>query len=309
MLFKSVIKCIASKKHYIEEGQLEVPVFKDGETSPHFKTSVRGKRIYILCSPNTPLKREQLMLTIDAAKRASACEIIPILPYFPYARQDKKDQYRGPIGAKVFAESLEQRGASSLITFDLHADQIVGFFNIPVIHLRGKYLFFDYVVHQSDYDLVLCSPDAGGLKRVKKMRDLVYKRYPAVKLPFISLDKSRPKANQVGEDIEVLGDVKDKKVIIIDDMIDTAGTLTKAADLFTERGAKSVRAFCTHAVLSRQAYDRIKYSNLTELIVTDTIPLKDECDKIRVLSVASLFGDIIQKVVTNESISKHFIIS
>ncbi len=166
VLFEGILDIIAYKKHHIEEGIVELPVFNDGETSPHFRTSVRGKRVYILSSANTPLKREQLMLSIDAAKRASASEIIPILPYFPYARQDKKDQYRGPIGAKVMAESLEQRGASSIITFDLHADQIVGFFNIPVIHLRGKYLFYDFVFESSDSNTVLCSPDAGGLMKV-----------------------------------------------------------------------------------------------------------------------------------------------
>ena len=141
-LFEGILDNIAFKKHHIEEGVVGLPVFNDGETSPYFKTSVRGKRVYILSSANTPLKREQLMLSIDAAKRASASEIIPIMPYFPYCRSDKKDQYRGPIGAKVMTESLEQRGASTVITFDLHADQIVGFFNIPVIHLRGKYLFY-----------------------------------------------------------------------------------------------------------------------------------------------------------------------
>jgi ribose-phosphate pyrophosphokinase len=302
-LFKSVIKCITSKKHSIEEGILDVPVFNDGETSPNFKTSVRGKRIYILTSANTPLKREQLMLTIDSAKRASACEIIPILPYMPYARQDKKDQYRGPIGAKVIAESLEQRGASSIITFDLHANQIVGFFNIPVIHLKGKYLFYDYILHNADENLVLCSPDAGGLKRVKKVRDLVYKRQPTVKLPFISLDKTRPKANEIGE-IEVLGDVKDKDVIIIDDMVDTFGTADKSINALIDAGALTVKIMATHGVLSGPAFDRINNNhNLTELIISDSITHNKSNNKIKVISTSNMIVDAILSINDDSSIN------
>ena len=305
VLFEGILDIIAYKKHHIEEGIVELPVFNDGETSPHFRTSVRGKRVYILSSANTPLKREQLMLSIDAAKRASASEIIPILPYFPYARQDKKDQYRGPIGAKVMAESLEQRGASSIITFDLHADQIVGFFNIPVIHLRGKYLFYDFVFESSDSNTVLCSPDAGGLKRVKKFRDLIYKRNEGIKMPFISLDKTRPNAGEIGE-IEVLGNVEGKNVLVIDDMCDTGGTLIKGCEALIEGGALSVRALVTHGVLSKDARDKIANSVIKEFICSDSLVDVNTDDdmggKLTVISTAEEITNAILSINSDDSI-------
>lgn len=300
-LFYAIIKNIAFKRHYIEEGILNVPVFNDGETSPHFKTSVRGKRVYILCSPNTPLKIIQLLLSIDAAKRASASEIIPIIPYFPYARQDKKDQYRGPIGARVMAEMLEERGSTSIITFDLHSDQIVGFFKIPVIHLRGKYLFHDYILKISNSNTVLCSPDAGGLKRVKKVRDLLYERNSAVKLPFISLDKTRDKPNEVGE-IEVLGNVEGKNVLIIDDMIDTFGTGAKSVEALLNAGALSVSMIVTHGVLSNPAIERINNSNLTKLIISDSIEHTNLSNKIEIITTSDMISKAILSINNDDSI-------
>jgi ribose-phosphate pyrophosphokinase len=272
-LFKGILKELKLKNNRVEKGKVEIPVFSDGETCPHFRTSVRGKRVYILTSPNTPLKIMQLVLAIDAAKRASAVEIIPIIPYFPYARQDKRDQRRGPIGARVMAEMIEGRGATSLITFDLHSDQIEGFFKIPVIHLRGKYLFHDYIVKTSNANTVLCSPDAGGLKRVKKVRDLIHKRNPNIKLPFVSVDKSRPSANSVGE-VEILGEVDGKDVLIIDDMCDTGNTLIKSADALLEAGALSVRVLVTHGVLSGDSHIHIAASNIKEFICSDSLTIK-----------------------------------
>lgn len=309
-LLKKIIDVMASKRHAIEKGVIELPVFYDGETSPHFLTSVRGKRIYILSSPDTPLKREQLILAIDAARRASACEIIPIIPYFPYARQDKKDQYRGPIGAKVMAETLQERGASSIITFDLHADQIVGFFNIPVIHLKGKYLFYKCVLELSSPKMILCSPDAGGLKRVKKFRDLIYERHNEVKLPIMSLDKSRPNPNEVGE-IEVLGNVQGKDVLIIDDMCDTGGTLIKGCDALLKAGALSVRVLVTHGVLSEGAGTKIANSSIKEFICSDSLVdykhVYNMDGKKRIISTAGEIANAIVSINSDDSIYKQII--
>lgn len=300
-LITGIIKSISDKRHNIEKGKIEIPVFKDGETSPHFRSSLRGKRVYLLSSPNTPLKREQLLLSIDAARRASASEIIPILPYFPYARQDKKDQYRGPIGARVMAEMIEQRGASSIITFDLHSDQIVGFFKIPVIHLSGKYLFYNYILKNSDSNTVLCSPDAGGLKRVKKVRDLIYKRNNDIKIPFVSLDKTRPVANKVGE-IEVLGNVEGKNVLVIDDMIDTFGTGGKSVDALLEAGALSVSMIVTHGVLSERAIERINNSKLSKLIISDSIEHTNLSYKIEIISTSNMISEAILSINNDFSI-------
>ena len=306
-LYNGIVKSILSKRHYIEEGKIDTPIFNDGETSPHFKSSVRGKRVYILSSPNTPIKREQLYLTIDAARRASAIEIIPIIPYMPYARQDKKDQYRGPIGARVFAEILEGRGATSIITFDLHSSQIVGFFKIPVNHLSGKYLFYDYILKTCNSNSVLCSPDAGGLKRVKKIRDLILKRHSSVKIPFISLDKTRSKANEVGE-IEVLGDVKGRNVLIIDDMVDTGGTIIKGADALLKSGAHSVRVLVTHAVLSGDASDRLRDSNIDEFICSDSLidvdAKNDMNGKLTVITTCDEIANAILSINSDDSLYK-----
>jgi ribose-phosphate pyrophosphokinase len=306
-LYDGIINVLSKNRHEIVKGVVSIPVFADGETCPHFKTSVRGKRVYILTSPSTPLKIMQLMLAMDALKRASALEITPIIPYFPYARQDKRDQRRGPIGARVMAEMIEGRGATSVITFDLHADQIEGFFTIPVIHLRGKYLFHDYIVKNSNTNTVLCSPDAGGLKRVKKVRDLIYKRNENKKMSFVSLDKTRHQANNVDK-MEVLGDVKGKDVIMIDDMTDTANTLIKGADALLEAGALSVKAIVTHAILSGDANINIAASQIKEFICSDSLSIGGYAStlngKLTIISTADDLANAIISINNDGSISR-----
>jgi ribose-phosphate pyrophosphokinase len=263
-------------------GEIHSQIFSDGEINTDFITSVRGKRVYIVSSPNNSDKLIQLNMAIDAAKRAAAKEIIPIVPYFPYARQDKKDQTRGPIGAKVVAEMIENRGATSIITFDLHADQIQGFFNIPVTHMEGKFLFdtkINEMYDKSDGNLVLCSPDAGGTKRVKSVRDRMREKYD-IDIPMVMIDKTRTKANEVDEMV-LIGDVDGKDIVIIDDMADTCGTLIKASENLLEKGAKSVRSIVTHGVLSGPALERLYVAiqdprspnTLNEFICSDTLPL------------------------------------
>lgn len=260
----------------ISFGKSNPQLFSDGEVCIDYLDSVRGKRVYILCSPNNSDKIMQLNFAIDAAKRAAAKEIIPILPYFPYARQDKKDQTRGPIGAKVIAEMLENRGATQVITFDLHADQIQGFFNIPVTHMEGKYLFDSHIYNlhiNGGNDVVLCAPDAGGTKRVKHFRDQIKNRY-RVDLPMVMIDKTRKEANIV-DSMVLIGDVKNKHVVIIDDMCDTAGTLVKACDELLLNGAKHVTAIVTHGVLSGPALERIYKSKLSGFICSDSLPINE----------------------------------
>lgn len=278
-------------------GELRNQRFSDNELCVDFTDSVRGKRVYILSSPNTSDEIMKLNLAIDAAKRGAASEIIPILPYFPYARQDKKDQSRGPIGAKVIAEMLEQRGATSVITFDLHADQIQGFFNIPVTHIEGKNVFDDYIVNNLvDADTVLCGPDAGSGKRVKRMQKQIQNHHNVL-LNYVMMDKTRTEANKVDEMV-IIGDVKGKNVIILDDLIDTAGTLCKAADVLIEAGAKSVNAVISHGVLSGPAFERIGKCSLKSLIISDSliVPMGSGVDwengykKIKVISVANQIG-------------------
>ena len=273
-----------SEYEYLSLGELNIQKFSDNELCVDFTDSVRGKRVYILTSPNTSDKIMKLNLAIDAAKRAAASEIIPILPYFPYARQDKKDQSRGPIGAKIIAEMLEQRGATSVITFDLHADQIQGFFNIPVTHIEGKNVFDEYInqlcgfnnavkkdIHATNTKFILCGPDAGSGKRVKRMQKQLQAKHN-LSLNYVMLDKTRTEANKVDEMV-IIGDVRDKSVIILDDMVDTAGTLCKAAETLIEAGANEVRAIIGHGVLSGPAYERIGQSKLKELIISDSLQL------------------------------------
>jgi ribose-phosphate pyrophosphokinase len=268
---------IWSPNNKIVMGSLNTQKFSDGELCVDFGDSVRGKSVYILSSPNTSDEIMKLNLAIDAAKRGAAKEIIPILPYFPYARQDKKDQSRGPIGAKVMAEMIEQRGATSIITYDLHADQIQGFFNIPVTHLEGKNVFDEYISLVTTQDTILCGPDAGSGKRVKRMKDQLLKRY-GMSLNYVMMDKTRKAANTIDEMV-IIGDVTGKDVIILDDMIDTAGTLCKAADVLIKNGAKSVRAIISHGVLSGPALERIGGSKLTELIISDSLEAPDYMGK------------------------------
>lgn len=257
--------------------------FSDGELCVDFQNSIRGKRVYILSSPTESDEIIKMALALDAAKRAAAKEIIMILPYYPYARQDKKDQDRGSIGAKVIAKMIEGNGATGLITYDLHADQIQGYFDIPLTHLEGKNVFDSYIASIYDEDTILCGPDAGSGKRVKRMKDVIEKEHGIVMDPYVILDKTRKKANEIG-DMFVIGDVVGKNVIIIDDMVDTAGTLCKAAEVLLESGAKSVRAVISHGVLSGPAIERINNSVLTELVVSDSLEIPKN-DKIKVISV------------------------
>lgn len=291
-----------AKGYGIPLGDVKLTRFSDGEFQPSFEETVRGQDVFIIQSTMPPSDNLfELLLMVDAAKRASARKIIAVIPYFGFARQDRKDKPRVAIGAKLVANMLMAAGVDRLMTMDLHADQIQGFFEVPVDHLYASTIFFPELEKLNNGNLIMAAPDAGGAKRANS-----YAKKLNTSLAICH--KQRKKANEVAE-MTVIGDVAGKDVIIIDDMCDTAGTLTKAADLFMEKGAKSVRAFCTHAVLSGPAFERIEKSRLTELIVTDTIPLKQKSDKIRVLSVADLFSDVIRRMVNNQSISSHFIIS
>lgn len=264
--------------------------FSDGEISLNYETSVRGKRVYLLSSPRTSDDIIYLNLAVNAAKLDGAKEIIPILPYHPYSRQDKKDYMRGPIGAKVFATTLETLGTTMVITFDLHADQIQAFYNIPIIHIEGKDVFDNYISNIFKENTILASPDASGVKRVKRMVDVLkYKK--GIDVNYITIDKTRTKANEV-DNMIIIGDVKEKDIIIIDDMVDTAGTLCKAANLLIEDGANSVNAVISHGVLSGLAFERISESKLSSLIISDSL----DCDlsiiknKIKTISVAEQIG-------------------
>ena len=283
-----------------ELGQVSIIEFSDGEFQPSFEETVRGSRVFIIGStfqPDTNLM--ELLLLCDAAKRASAKHITVVMPYFGWARQDRKDKSRVPIGAKLIANLLRSAGATRIMTMDLHADQIQGFFEMPVDHLFVSSLFVPHIQQQNMDTLTIGSPDVGGSKRANNY---------AKKLgcEMVICYKERKKANVV-ENMKVIGDVKDRNVILVDDLIDTAGTLTKAADMLMEEGAKSVRAYCTHPVLSGIAYERIEDSQLTELVVSDSIPLKKESPKIKVISVAEHFARVMWNVHHHESISSHFI--
>ncbi len=289
-------------KYGVSLGDVNVMEFSDGEFQPSFEETVRGQDIFIVQSTMPPSDNLfEMLLMVDAARRASARKIIAVVPYFGFARQDRKDKPRVAIGAKLIANMLMAAGVDRIMTMDLHADQIQGFFEVPVDHLFASTIFFPEMEKLDNGNLIMAAPDAGGAKRANSYAK-------KLNTGLAICHKHRKKANEVAE-MTVIGDVEGKDVILIDDMCDTAGTLTKAADLFIERGAKSVRAFCTHAVLSGPAYERIINSKLTELIVTDTIPLKQQCDKIRVLTVADLFSDVIRRMVNNQSISSHFVIS
>ena len=291
-----------AESYGVSLGNVKVLEFSDGEFQPSFEETVRGQDVFIVQSTMPPSDNLfELLLMVDAAKRASARKIITVIPYFGFARQDRKDKPRVAIGAKLVANMLMAAGVDRLITMDLHADQIQGFFEFPVDHLFASTIFYPEIEKLNTGNLIMAAPDAGGAKRANS-----YAKKLDVGLALCH--KQRQKANEVAT-MTVIGDVTGKDVVLVDDMCDTAGTLTKAADLFMEKGAKSVRAFCTHAVLSGPAYDRINESNITELIVTDTIPLKQKSDKIRVISSADLFSDVIRRLVNNQSISSHFIIS
>ncbi len=313
-LLEEVKKQCLIKELDVPFGVVNHQIFSDGEINVDFATSVRGKRVYLLTSPNSSDYILQLNMAIDAAKRAAANEIIPILPYFPYARQDKKDQARGAIGAKVIAEMLENRGATHVITFDLHADQIQGFFDIPVTHMEGKFLFDRMVAHLYNSEhgdsLVLCSPDAGGTKRVKNVRDRIRDKY-GIDLPIIMIDKTRKKANEIDEMV-VIGDVEGKYIVIIDDMCDTAGTLCKAADELVTMGALGVTAIITHGIFSGPAYDRIGESKIEKVVCSDSLQLRKpnpnddgDCigyEKIEVVTTANQIVNAMKAINKNISV-------
>lgn len=281
-------------------GKVTFSKFSDGEFQPSFEESIRGLRVFIVCStfPNADNLME-LLLMIDAAKRASARHITPVIPYFGYARQDRKDKPRVPIGAKLIAKLLETAGATRIMTMDLHADQIQGFFEKPVDHLFASTIFLPYVKSLNLENLTIASPDMGGSKRA-----YAYSKF--LNSDVVVCYKQRKQANVI-ETMELIGDVQGKNVILVDDMIDTGGTIAKAADLMMEKGAISVRAICTHPILSGDAYEKIENSQLKELIVTDSIPLQRASDKIRVISCAALFAEVMHMVQHNNSISGKFL--
>jgi len=283
-----------------ELGNVITSTYSDGEFQPSYEESIRGTRIFIIGSTNPGAENlMEMLLMIDAAKRASARHITAVLPYFGWARQDRKDKPRVPIAAKLVAKMLEAAGATRIITMDLHADQIQGFFEKPVDHLFASTIFLPYVQGLKLDNLMIASPDMGGSKRA-------YAYSKALECDVVICYKQRAKANVISH-MELIGDVKGKNVVLVDDMVDTAGTLSKAADLMMERGALSVRAICTHPILSGDAYNNIENSKLQELIVTDSIPLKQKSDKIRVLTCADLFASVMHNVQYNKSISSKFI--
>ncbi|MCL3778994.1 ribose-phosphate pyrophosphokinase [Prolixibacteraceae bacterium JC049] len=305
---RKIFSCEASKyltesicKSLGEEmGQSVCTRFSDGEFEPCYEETVRGSHVFVVQStfPSTDNLME-LLLMIDGARRASAYKIVAVIPYFGFARQDRKDKPRVSIGAKLIANMLQSAGVDRVITMDLHADQIQGFFDIPVDHLYASAIFIPFIKKMGLENLVIASPDVGGSKRANTYAKML-------EADMVICHKTRSKANVVGN-MTVIGDVKGKDVIIVDDMIDTAGTITKAADLMKEKGAKSVRAFASHPVLSGPAYDRIDASALEEVYFTNSIPLKQESSKIKILPIGELLADVIQKVYHYQSISSFYL--
>ena len=296
---KQLAKSIASK-YGVPLGNVITSAYSDGEFQPSFEESIRGARVFIVGSthPNSDNLMEMLLM-LDAAKRSSAKHIAAVIPYFGWARQDRKDKPRVPIAAKLIAKMLETAGATRIITMDLHADQIQGFFEKPVDHLFASTIFLPYLQSLNLDNLTIASPDMGGSKRA-----YAYSKF--LKSDVVICYKQREKANVISH-MELIGNVEGKNVVLVDDMVDTAGTLTKAADLMMERGALSVRAICTHPILSGFAYDKIENSKLEELIVTDSIPSKKESSKIKILSCAYLFAEVMTNVNSNKSISTKFL--
>ena len=274
--------------------------FSDGEISIQIGESVRGKDVFIIqptCAPTDTNLMELLILT-DALKRSSASTVTAVIPYFGYARQDRKAAPRVPITAKLVANMIEIAGIDRVVTMDLHAGQIQGFFDIPVDNLYGTITFINYLKNKHLSNPIVASPDIGGVARARSLAK-------QLNLDLAMIDKRREKANE-SEVMNVIGDVNGKDVILIDDMVDTAGTLIKAAAAFKERGATSVTAFCTHPVLSGPAYERIATGAIDELVVTDTIPLKEQNEHIKVISVAPLFAEVIRRVYHDESVNNLF---
>ncbi len=300
----TVTKELASKiatLYGVGLGSSVVDKFSDGEFACYFDETVRGKDVFIVQSTIPPSDNlMELLLLADAAKRASANQIVAVIPYFGFARQDRKDKPRVSIGAKLVADLLGTAGVTRVMTMDLHADQIQGFFNIPVDHLFASTIFLPYLEQLKLPNLLVATPDIGGTKRAN-----AYAKYLNADLAICY--KQRKKANEIAS-MTLIGDVVGKDVILVDDICDTAGTLSKSADIMMDNGASSVRAVCTHAILSGKAYENLEKSSLTEIIVTDSIPLRQQSPKIKVLSCADMFTDVITKLLKHESISKHFIV-
>ena len=285
----------------MELGKSIVTDFSDGEFQPAFDESVRGATVFIVQSTFPPIDNLfELLLMIDAAKRASAYKVIAVMPYFGWARQDRKDRPRVSIGAKLVANLLHAAGCDRVMTADLHADQIQGFFDVPVDHLYASSIFVPYIKSLKLEDMVIASPDVGGAKRANS-----YAKYFDV--PLVLCHKQRAKANVV-ENMTVIGEVEGKNVILVDDMVDTAGTITKAADLMMDQGAKSVRALASHAVMSDPATERVMNSKMTEMIFTDSIPFNKDCPKAHIISIAKMFAETIRRAHNNESISSQYIV-
>lgn len=281
-------------------GKVNYQQFSDGEMSPFIAESVRGHEVFIIQSTFPPSDNlMELLLMVDAARRASASSVNVVIPYFGYARQDRKDKPRVAIAAKMIANLISASGASRIMTCDLHADQIQGFFDIPVDHLDGSYIFVPYLKNLGLKDIMFASPDVGGIKRARAFA----KFFDA---DLAVCDKYRKEANKV-ESMRLIGEVEGMDVVLVDDLVDTAGTICKAAALLKEKGAKSVRAVCTHGVLSGKAYENLESSVLEEIVVSDTIPLKQPSTKIKVLTVSDLFAKAIRKIHDHESISSLFI--
>lgn len=295
---RALAKRIADE-YYQDLGDLTVAKFSDGEIQPVINESVRGDMVFFIQSTFAPSDNlMELLLMIDAAKRASAGYITAVIPFFGYARQDRKDKPRVPIAAKLIANLLQAAGANRIMTMDLHADQIQGFFDIPVDHLKSEPIFIQYLEESNIDNLLFASPDVGGVKRARNFSRILGK-------DFVTCSKYRKKANEIAE-MNVIGDVEGFNVVLVDDMVDTAGTLCKAAEVIMSKGAKSVRAMCTHAVLSGKAYENIEKSQLTELVVCDTIPLKEHASKIKVVSTAKLFARALRNTHEHRSISAMF---
>ncbi len=288
-----------AEKYGTTLGETIVVDFSDGEFQPSFEENVRGRDVFLVQSTFAPTENLfELLLMVDAARRASARKIIAVIPYFGFARQDRKDKPRVSIAAKMVANLLTSTGVSRLITIDLHADQIQGFFDVPVDHLYASNIFVPYIESLNLPNLTMASPDTGGTRRAASYAKML-------NTGFVICYKQRAKPNVV-EVMSLIGDVKDRDVVLIDDIIDTAGSITKAGQLIMDNGASSVRAFCTHPVFSGDALKRIEDSPFTEVVVTDTIPLKVEHEKIKVLTTAGLFAEVIRRVENYESISSLF---
>lgn len=282
-------------------GAVTIKRFSDGEISVNFDESIRGQDVYIIQSTIPPADNIlEMLLMVDAARRASAACVTIVVPYFGYARQDRKDRPRVPIAAKLVANLFQASGADRLMTCDLHAGQIQGFFDFPVDHLDGAAIFVPYLRSLNLDNLVFASPDVGGVARTRSFSQFL-------KADLVVCDKHRKKANEIAS-MQLIGDVEGANVVLVDDLIDTGGTITKAAQMIMDNGAKSVRAIATHPVLSGNAYENIENSVLEELVVTDTIPLAHPSSKIKVLTVADLFANTIKNIQANESISSLFIV-